>query len=75
MQRAHLERRRSMRKWHERVELDASLQPGHFRKSHRPLGCPRFCPHCRAIKDRPTRQQRIADLALRELLRQASADE
>ena len=69
MRRASLERPRTVREWKSRQWMDEELEPGCFRKGRTALGCPRFCIHCRAIKDKPKRQTILSDLRMREWLK------
>ena len=63
----------ALAQWARRHDLDAGLAPNHFRKARRPDGCPRHCVHCRLRKLSPNRQERVADLRLRDGLRDAVA--
>ncbi len=69
MRRTANERQCTLREWRMRFEMDASLEPGRFRKGRTAQGCPRRCAHCRAIKLQPTRQERLSEIAEAEWLR------
>ncbi len=66
MQRASLERDRTLREWQRRFEMDRALSPGFFRKGRRARGCHRACAHCRDRKGRPTRQDIRTAIAMEE---------
>lgn len=80
MKRAHVERTRTIRVWRRHLSFHAGealncrceLQVGRFRKTQRMLGCGKarcFLCHGEKLLKRPTLQQRRADAAVRDWVR------
>jgi radical SAM superfamily enzyme YgiQ (UPF0313 family) len=68
MQRAALERQRTLNEWRRRLKIDADLPPGRFRKGRTARGCPHRCAHCAALREKPSRRYQLAQIAWREQL-------
>ena len=66
MRRASIERQRTVREWRNRLEMDATLEPGRFRKGRTARGCPHFCGHCKAQKAAPTLHEIRSRISLAE---------